>query len=361
MLFFTTHFTMKRSTIKICVISILVIASCHGQEPEKVTETNRPLNTVNPVFPQIHAHLNGMVSEFVWQMHEDKRSNFWFGANHDWVIIYNGASLTKYTSRDGLGGSAVRAIAEDNTGNLWLGTSGGLTKYDGKTFTNYSVKDGLIDNEIWALAIDKNGIIWVGTGGGVSKFDGDHFEFFEIPKARISNAKPMLSEKRISDILIDIKGDIWFAVDGYGISKFNGKTFAFYTTENGLTDNNVAEVFEDRKGNIWIGTFYGGVSVFDGKTYTNFTRDGIIEGVETYNFCEDRQGNIWFSAENQGVYKYDGTKFTQFTTQDGLATNGVQSIYEDKKGQLWFGTWQGISLYDGNKVMDVADKEPWTK
>jgi ligand-binding sensor domain-containing protein len=39
----------------------------------------------------------------------------------------------------------------------------------------------------------------------------------------------------------------------------------------------------------------------------------------------------------------------------------VQSILEDHKGQLWFGTWQGISIYDGQKIMNAKEKEPWTK
>ena len=102
------------------------------------------------------------------------------------------------------------------------------------------------------------------------------------------------------------------------------------------------------------------MSKFDGKTYTNFTKDGIIEGEETYNFHEDRRGNIWFSAEGFGVYRYDGSTFTQFTTDNGLTTNVVQSIYEDNKGQVWFGTWQGICLYDGQKIMNAKDKEAWT-
>jgi ligand-binding sensor domain-containing protein len=102
------------------------------------------------------------------------------------------------------------------------------------------------------------------------------------------------------------------------------------------------------------------VSKFDGKTYTNFTKDGIIEAIETGSFCEDNQGNIWFAAEGYGVYRYDGTNFTQFTTDNGLTSNVVQSIFEDNKGQLWFGTWQGICIYDGQKFVNVKDKEPWT-
>ena len=88
--------------------------------------------------------------------------------------------------------------------------------------------------------------------------------------------------------------------------------------------------------------------------------DGIIAGVETYNFYEDSQGNIWFTAEGYGVYRYDGNNFKQFTTEDGLTSNVTQSILEDNKGQVWFGSWQGLSIYDGEKFVNAKYKEPWT-
>ena len=366
------------------VLFLMLFFSFKGQETEKTakdsinkssqlhfinsTQSNQPLTyNQETVFPQIHSNLNGMVSEFVRTMYQDRIGNFWFGTNGDGLVRYDGKSLDKFTKKEGIG-TAVRGIVEDKDGNVWFGTSSGLIKYDGKLFTNFSEINGLTDNEILTIEIDKDGIIWVGSVEGLRKFDGNNFESFTIPKAIVNNPEPMLSENRICDILIDRKEHIWFATDGYGISKFDGKTFEFYTEQNGLTDNNVADIFEDKQGNIWIGTFYGGVSKYDGKSFTNFTKDGIIEGVETYNFCEDHKGNIWFSAENFGVYRYDGNNFIQFTTIDGLATNGVQSIFEDKKGQLWFGTWSGISLYDarlpdgqGKTFTNVSEKEPWTK
>lgn len=354
----------------LALVIVVVFSSCNGQktngDANKKTVATPDDSTKIPVktfFPQIHSHLQGMVREFIFKIHEDKKGRYWFGTNNGWLIEYDGQSLTRYTQKDGLGqgGSSVRAIVEDSLDNLWLGTSGGLAKYDGETFTNFTLGDEHFANQIWTLAIDKKGIIWVGTNNGVSKFDGNKFTPFQIPKAEIDSTRPMISKERISGITIDRKGQIWFVTDGYGISKFDGQHFEFLTSKNGLTNNSVADVFEDSKGNIWIGTYYGGVSMYDGKTFTNFTKDGAIEGVETYNFLEDKNGNIWFSAEGYGVYKYDGSKFTQFTTDDGLTTNGVQHIYEDRKGQIWFCTWQGISVYDGSKIVNISDKEPWTE
>jgi ligand-binding sensor domain-containing protein len=352
----------------ILIVLSLQISSALGQVKEKpVTDTIENQVNTQPLilkqsttFPQIHTNLNGMVREFVRTMYQDKKGNYWFGTNGNGIIRYNGKTLEKISIEGLRPFIVVREIVEDKAGHLWFGTDKGLIKYDGEKFTTYSEKDGLQNDEIWGLTIDKSGLIWVGSIGGVSHFDGKKFTPFLLPDTKVENTKPMLSDKLVLKCLGDRNGTMWFATDGNGIFKYKNGEFIHLTSKNGLTDNNVADILEDKQGNIWIGTFYGGVSKFDGKTYTDFTKDGIIEGVETYNFCEDSQGNIWFSAEGYGVYRYDGANFTQFTTDNGLASNVVQSILEDNKGQVWFGTWQGISLYDGQKIMDAKNKEPWT-
>jgi ligand-binding sensor domain-containing protein len=314
------------------------------------------------IFPQIHTNLNGMVSEFVRTMYQDKKGNYWFGTNGNGIIRYDGQTLATMTIEGIHPYMRVIKIVEDKAGNVWFGTSDGLIKYDGKQFASFSKKEGLPgDNEeIWGLTIDKSGLIWVGSIGGVSHFDGEKFIPFSLPDSMVENPQPRLSDKLVFKIIEDKRGTIWLVTDGNGIFKYNKGEFTHLTTKNGLTDNNAADILEDKQGNIWIGTLYGGTSKFDGTTFTNFTKDGIIKGEETGGFFEDRKGNIWFSAENVGVYKYDGTNFTLYTTENGLTSNLVLSIFEDNKGQLWFGTWQGLCIFDGEKFMNAKENEPWT-
>ena len=348
------------------IFIILIITSCTGQENQKAKYPQRsePIST-NPsnrtaFFPQRHANLNGMVTQFVRKMYQDSHGNIWFGTNGDGIIRYDGKSLADLTHNYGTGMS-IRGIIEDEKGNIWFGTSSGLIRYNDLNDTIYSTQEGLNNPEIWSIAIDNKQTIWVGTVDGLNTFDGEKFTPFDIPKANVDNPQSMLSENRIADILMDSRGHIWFSIDGYGISKYNGHSFTFFTTDNGLPDNSVADLFEDSQGNIWIGTFFGGVSMYDGHSFSNFTKNGAIEGIETYNFCEDQQGNVWFSAENFGVYRYDGSSFTSFTKEDGLATNTIQHIFEDNKGQIWFCTWEGMSLYTDTTFVDASEKEPWAK
>lgn len=314
-----------------------------------------------PLFKQEHASLNGTVSEFIWQIHQDRNNHYWFATNHDGIVCYNFQDLKQFKAEDGIGGSAVRSILEDDEGNLWFGTSNGISKYDGIGFTHYPINEDKSTNEVWSIAMDPTGLIWIGTVNGVYTFDGKDFNIFTVPKPPIPDTEPMLSKDRVSSILIDSKGTFWFINDGYGITLYDGNKFTFLTKENGLTDNHVAEVFMDSKGMIWIGTFYGGISRFDGQQFRHFTQEGLVRGLEAYNFCEDRSGNIWFSAENQGVFRFDGQLFKQFTMNEGLATNTIQSIFTDHKGQVWFSTWEGLSMYNGRTITDASIQEPWSK
>ncbi|MGV7107141.1 ligand-binding sensor domain-containing protein [Flavobacterium sp. U410] len=358
---------LKARNLLLLLLS-LQISACTGQVKEKsISDTKENEVTSQPIifnqnttFPQIHTNLNGMVREFVRTMHQDKKGNYWFGTNGDGIIRFDGQKLEKITIIGITPRFRVLEIVEDTTGNLWFGTSEGLIKYNGKEFRTFSKKEGLQNEEIWSLTIDKSGLIWVGSTGGVNQFDGENFIPFSLPDARVENAKPMLSDKLVFKIIEDKNGTMWFATDGNGVFKYKNGKFIHLTSKSELTDNNVADILEDKQGNIWIGTFYGGVSKFDGKTFTNFTKDGIIEGEEAYNFYEDNLGNIWFTAEGYGVYQYDGSKFKQFTTENGLTSNVTQSILEDNKGQIWFGSWQGLSIYDGQTIINAKDKEPWT-
>ncbi len=62
---------------------------------------------------------------------------------------------------DGLGGSEVYDMEQDDEGYLWFATDDGLVKFDGYQFTTFTTAHGLPENVILSLYKDNQGRIWL--------------------------------------------------------------------------------------------------------------------------------------------------------------------------------------------------------
>lgn len=64
-------------------------------------------------------------------------------------------------------------LMEDESGNIWAGTTDGLFRFDKKSATvqRFTTKDGLPNNVICGLCEDGNSNIWISTYWGVSKYN----------------------------------------------------------------------------------------------------------------------------------------------------------------------------------------------
>ena len=76
----------------------------------------------------------------------------------------------------------VWTIAEDNTGNLWIGTiDSGVWRYDGTTLTNFTTENGLSTNSVPYILLDYFGNLLVACeNGGIHQFDGNGFVEFKF-------------------------------------------------------------------------------------------------------------------------------------------------------------------------------------
>lgn len=74
------------------------------------------------------------------------------------------------------------------------------------------------------------------------------------------------------------------------------------------------------------------------------------------SILHDSKGNYWFGSHQEGVCFFDGKSFTYFTVGDGLSDNQVRTIQEDENGTIWFGTGNGVSSYDGEKIINHTPK-----
>jgi signal transduction histidine kinase len=140
------------------------------------------------------------------------------------------------------------------------------------------------------------------------------------------------------------------------VSRFDGKSFTNFTTEQGLANNNIWSALEDKNGNLWFATYGGGVSRYDGKTFTNFTTEDGLAGNDVWNVVEDKMGNLWFGTSGGGVSRYDGKSFFNISTKQGLADDKVYDIIIDSRENIFIGTSLGFSVLKEFKSITADSK-----
>jgi len=108
----------------------------------------------------------------------------------------------------------------------------------------------------------RSGDIWVGTRGGLLQYSesGDTFRVYK----KIKNNPESMSENTAFCIYEDADGNIWCGTYGGGLNKLDVRSgkFKHYTTADGLLNNNVFSLLPDKKGNLWL-LGYNGISKFN--------------------------------------------------------------------------------------------------
>lgn len=134
-------------------------------------------------------------------IYEDRKHNFWLGAESGGLILFDraaGKMIHQYSDAEGLCNNSVLNIKEDNNGNLWLSTFNGLSKFDPvkKIFKNFYQSDGLQSNQFSynaALRLHNGAMLFGGING---------FNIFYPANIKLRNYMPPVY---ITDILVNNK------------------------------------------------------------------------------------------------------------------------------------------------------------
>jgi signal transduction histidine kinase/ligand-binding sensor domain-containing protein len=189
---------------------------------------------------------------------------------------------------------------------------------------------------------DSRGSLWIGTRyGGVSRYDGRNFYHYSSEEGF-----PFIG---INSIMEDSKQRLWFGSD-QGLVCYNGSEFISYSEKNGLFTGSIRNIKEDQKGNIWLATDQSGLIKFNGKTFVYYTpKEGLLSR-SAFNLFEDKKGDLWV-ANQSTVSKFDGDSFIHygavFGFQENLSTRGgFVNIFKNDDESFWVtGSPKGIINY----------------
>jgi class 3 adenylate cyclase len=231
--------------------------------------------------------------------HGDQKGNMWLAYNEIGLIKYDMArveallagnqvppqdlmdlkkdkagqyikSLTYFSTAQGLVDKEVKCITDDQAGNLWIGTTNGLSCFDGASFTNFTKSQGLADNDILSILTDSDGNIWFATAGGLNMLSKEASKRFLDNKQAKNNASKEIFlsfspfgepfSSYIASIVQLPDGRIAFATES-GLTVFNlskdlttPQNISFYGEKTGYPIKNANRLFFDKMGILWITT-----------------------------------------------------------------------------------------------------------
>ncbi len=351
-----TRMCMRLNAI---LASVVVITSaCSGQStpPKAVPSAGGPPGA-QPATVVTGDTVTEM-SKALWIVFQDTKNNRWFGSDGQGVYRSDGKTITQFTTKHGLPNDQIREIQQDKSGNIYIGTCGGISRFDGKTFTTLTP----IESTDWKMTPDDLWFKGASTETGPYRYDGTSLYHLKFPKHYLEDEFFSKNERRpwspygVYTIYKDKRGHLWFGTASLGLCRYDGKTVSWLyevPLTNAPTGGSIGirSIVEDKNGKYWFSNTQYRYSIAPGEAATSgpgrlgYTREPGIEGHKAadgdlwyFSSVVEDKGNLWMASYGDGVLKYDGKGVIRYAVTDGGKATTVFSISKDNQGVLWLGT-----------------------
>ncbi|MCC5940450.1 MAG: hypothetical protein JJU37_02835 [Balneolaceae bacterium] len=204
-------------------------------------------------------------------------------------------------------------------------------------FRTYSIELGLSESVAHTLVQDNRGYIWVGTGFGLNRFDGKSFkQFYE------SDGLP---NNRVHSLFQDQNQTIWVGTET-GLSILYGDSLVTPEEVTQLNNYSILDIYQDLNKNYWFGTDGNGVWRLDteGELLSIDEKYGLpVERVRAVRQTSD--GAVWIGSR-ESLVKIKDDEVTHFTIIQGLPDLRIRTIEIDDYDRVWIATTGGLLLYE---------------
>ncbi len=256
------------------------------------------------------------------------------GTHHGMAVYENGKWKT-YTTKDGLAHNGVVSIdVSPVTGDVWIGTLGGLNRWSGGKFEKFDQMNSGMPNDLVYNVVCDGRDVWMATGGGAGKYDTytKQWEIFTEMNA------PM--HEPWTYALCEGDGKIFIAAWGGGIIEYNKKTkhFRDYVDPDGFMEidllpddgpvHDITTATAFANGILWVSSYFG-MSRYDGKNWKGYFDHDSGLASNFMNFVKVN-GRVAYACTDKGFSTTDGETWVTYKKNDH-DQNGVAIISSGKE------------------------------
>ncbi len=289
-----------------------------------------------------------MIGMFLYHSLDDARISAKTGSE-DSMPVYD--QWKTFTKADGLPSDKVLAVRVADE-RIWVGTDDGLAYYQDGSWQELTVADGLAHRVVLSIDVnDETGDVWIGTMGGLSRWSAGRFEKFDQFNSGLAN-----------DVVyaVSTEGDYVWAATAAGANRLNAKTgqWDIFDQESAPMHEPWTYGVHANDDKVYIAAWGGGVLEFsveteqwrdfrdpDGEMEIDlFPHDGVVHDVTTTVSYEE--GILWIGTYF-GLSRYDGARWLGFFDHDsGLVSNFINFL-KARGTAVWICTDKGLNSFDG--------------
>jgi hypothetical protein len=276
---------------------------------------------------------------------------------HEGFAVYEGGKWKTYTTRDGLAHNGVVSIdVSELTGDVWIGTLGGLSRWSAGKFENFTQFNSGMPNDLVYCVYCVGKDVWVATAGGAGHYDTFTKEWEIFTEKNAPMHEPWTYGVSSGD------DKIYIAAWGGGVIEYNTKTkhFRDYTDPDGkmeidldpndglVHDITTATTFAD--GILWVSTYFG-MSRYDGKNWNGYFDHDSGLASNFINFVRAK-GPVVYICSDRGLSSFDGKTWVTYKKNEGrqdgkvIITNGKEKKEIDASSSIAHNFIIGVDAKD---------------
>jgi signal transduction histidine kinase/ligand-binding sensor domain-containing protein len=309
----------------------------------------------------------------VYSIKAGQEGRLWLGTSEGLVRLQKNV-LTRFTNdcRNAFGRfeNSVRSVWEDRSGTVWFGVKDeGLKVLRNEQFTPEPATGCGMSNAwtVSALAEDEAGNLWIGSELGLVR---------RTPAGLFSRVSTELgfADERINGIQLAPDGSIWVGTMEAGLYQIREGKIRRFTRQEGLSSDNASPLLVQADGTVWAGTPGGLNRLRDGRIRSLGRSQGLFDN-ELYSLIDDLHGFYWATC-SRGVFRMAQNDLNAalggssswvpcvtFGEEDGLASSECNGECQPNTaltpdGWLWFSTTRGCARIDPGRPLSKQIAPP---